>query len=76
MEPGLYTSGEWRHLFVNLSLTLSPVFPLMKDLHRNRLASRLTWLQPTPTLDKSGKNTGRNAIAAACGAAVSTGRWR
>jgi hypothetical protein len=72
----LYASGEWRHLFVNLFLTISSAFPLLKDLRRNRLAVRLTWLQPAPTLDKSGKNTGRNAIAAASGAAVSPARAR
>ena len=39
---GLYASCEWRHLFVNLSLTLSSAFLLLKDLQRNRLAGRLT----------------------------------
>jgi hypothetical protein len=48
----LYASGEGRHVFVNLSLTLSSAFLLLKDLRRKRLSGRLTPLQPAPTLDK------------------------
>jgi hypothetical protein len=55
---------------VNLSLTLSSVFLILKDLRRNRLANGLTRLKPAPTLDKYGKNTERDAIAAACAAAL------
>jgi hypothetical protein len=72
----LYATCEWRHLLVNLSLTLSSAFLVLEDLRRNRPAVRLTRLHPAPTLDKSGKNTERNAIAAACDAAVSTARKR
>jgi hypothetical protein len=62
-HPGasLYASSDWRHLFVNLSLTLTPAFLHLKDLRRNRLAGRLTRLQPASILDKSGKNTDRGA---------------
>ena len=38
----LYASGVCRHLLVNLSLTISSAFLLLKDLQRNRLAGRLT----------------------------------
>jgi hypothetical protein len=67
----LYATGEFRHRLVKLSLTLSPVFLILKDFHRNRLADKLTRLQPAPTLDKSGKNTERDAVAAACAARCS-----
>jgi 3-Oxoacyl-[acyl-carrier-protein (ACP)] synthase III C terminal len=72
----LYASCECRYRLVNLSLTLSSAFLLLKDFHRNRLAGRLTRLQPAPTLDKSGKNTERDAVAAACAAAVPAARRR
>jgi hypothetical protein len=61
LRASLYASSDWRHLFVNLSLTLTPVFLLLKDLQRNCLAGRLTRLQPALIPDKSGKNTGRGA---------------
>jgi hypothetical protein len=51
-------------IFVNLSLTLSSAFLLLKDCQRNRLAGRLTQLKPTPTFDKYGKNAERDAVAA------------
>ena len=38
----LYAPGEWWPLFVNLSLTLSSAFLILKDLRRNRLAGGLT----------------------------------
>jgi hypothetical protein len=38
----LYASGECRHLFVNLFLTLVSLFLILKDLQRKRLAVRLT----------------------------------
>ena len=38
----LYASCVWRHLCVNLSLTVSSAFLLLKDPRRNRLAGRLT----------------------------------
>ena len=38
----LYASGECRHLFVNLSLTLASLFLILKDLQRNLLAGGLT----------------------------------
>jgi len=57
----LYASSDWRHLFVNLSLTLTPAFLHLKDLRRKRLAGGLTRLQPAPILDKSGKNTEQGA---------------
>jgi hypothetical protein len=64
----LYASREWPHLFVSLPLTLSSAFLLLKDRQRNRLAGRLTRVQPTPALDNARKNTERDAIAAACAA--------
>jgi hypothetical protein len=75
-DCGFQTEGHlnarwvWRPLFVNLSLTLSSVFLILKDLRRNRLANRLTRLKPAPTLDKYGKNTERDALAAVCAAAL------
>jgi hypothetical protein len=60
----LYAFGEWRRLFVNLSLTVSSAFLLLKDLRRNRLIGRLTQLQPAPTPDKYEEKRLRDAIAA------------
>jgi hypothetical protein len=60
----LYTSGDWRHLLVNLSLTLSSAFLILKDLRRKRLSGRLMPLKPTLILDKYGENTERHAIPA------------
>ena len=54
-EPGsgpsgfLYASGEWQRVFVNLFLTLSSPFFLLKDLQRNRLAGRLTKAPARPS---------------------------
>jgi len=39
-------------LFVNLCLTFSLAFPLLKDFRRNRLSGRLTPIKAAPTLDK------------------------
>jgi hypothetical protein len=61
----LYASREWRHLFVNLSLTLSSVFLLLKDFRRKRLSGRLMPLKPAPTPDKYEEKDERDAIAAA-----------
>jgi hypothetical protein len=57
-----------------LSLTLSPVFLLLKDLQRKRLAGRLTLLKPAHTFDNTRKNTERRAIATARAAAVRAAR--
>ncbi|MGB7915679.1 MAG: hypothetical protein WCF79_10350, partial [Rhodomicrobium sp.] len=51
----MYTSGDWRHLLVNLSLTLSSAFFILKDLRRKRLSGRLMPLKPAPILDNMGK---------------------
>jgi hypothetical protein len=72
----LYTSCEWRHVLVNLSLTFACAFLLLKDLQRNRLAGRLMKFQRAPTLDNSRENTEQDAIAAACAAAVPARRKR
>jgi hypothetical protein len=72
----LYANCEWRHLFVNLSLTLSSALLTQKDLQRNRLAGGLTRAEPTPALDNCGETTERDAIAAACAAAVPAARKR
>jgi hypothetical protein len=61
----LYASGERRHLFVNLSLTLSSAFPILKDCRRKRLSGRLTPLKPASTPDKYGKKDVRDAVGAA-----------
>jgi hypothetical protein len=63
----LYASCEWWHL----ALTFSSAFLLLKYLQRNRLAGRLTQLKPAQAIDYKRKNTERDAIAAACAAAVS-----
>jgi hypothetical protein len=41
-------SAERRHTLVNLSMTLSFTFLLLKDLHRNRLAGKLTGASADP----------------------------
>jgi hypothetical protein len=64
-SASLYASAEWRHVFVNLFLTISPAFLHLKDLRRKRLAGELTRLQPAPILDKSGKNSERGASPSA-----------
>ena len=61
---------ESEPFFINMSLTFSSAFRLLNDGRRNRLASRLTAAHPAPTLDNCGKNAERNAIVAACAAAV------
>jgi hypothetical protein len=38
----LYASGGYRHTLVNLFLTISSLFLILKDLQRKRLAVRLT----------------------------------
>ena len=53
----LYTSGDCRRLLVNLSLTLSSAFPLLKDLRRKRLSGGLMPLKPAPTPDKYEEKT-------------------
>jgi hypothetical protein len=63
-QISLYTNCEWRRRLVNLSLTLSSAFPLLKDLRRNRLSGRLMPLNPAPTPDKYEKKTARDAVAA------------
>jgi hypothetical protein len=60
----LYAFGEWWRLFVNLALTVSSAFLLLKDLRRNRLVGRLTQLQPAPTPDKYEEKYLRDAIGA------------
>ena len=72
----LYASREDRHLFVNLSLTLSSAFLILKDFRRKRLSGRLMPLKPAPTPDKFGKKTEQDAIGAACAAAVPARRTR
>jgi hypothetical protein len=72
----LYACCEWGPAFVNLSLTLSSVFPLLKDLRRNRLSSRLMPPNPAPTPDKYEEKTRQDAIATACAAAVPARRKR
>jgi hypothetical protein len=62
----LYAQCEWRHLFVNLSLTISSAFSLLKDLRRNRLSGRLMPLNPAPTPDKYEEKTARDAIGTGC----------
>ena len=66
----LYASREGRHLYVNLSLTLSSAFSLLNDLRRKRLSDRLMPLKPAPTPDKYEEKDERDAIGAACAAAV------
>jgi hypothetical protein len=61
---------------VNLFLTLSSAFLILKDFLRKRLSGGLTPLKPTPTPDKYEENDERNAIAAARAAAVPAQRRR
>jgi hypothetical protein len=66
----LYTTGDCRHLFVNLFLTLSSAFLILKDFRRKRLSGRLTLLKPAPTPDKYEEKDELDAIAVACAAAI------
>jgi hypothetical protein len=61
----LYASGEWRHLFVNLSMTLASLFLLLKDLRRIRLAGGLTGASARSNPWYCEENTERDAIPAA-----------
>ena len=49
--------GDCRRLLVNLSLTLSSAFLILKDLRRKRLSGRLMLLKAAQLLDKYDKNT-------------------
>jgi hypothetical protein len=57
-------------------LTISSAFLILKDLQRKRLAVRLTKAPTRPTPIFTKKNIGRDAIAAACAAAVPALRTR
>jgi hypothetical protein len=72
----LYASGECRHQLVNLFLTLSSAFLILKDFRRKRLSEMLMPLEPAPTPDKYEEKDERDAIAAACAAAVLAARRR
>jgi hypothetical protein len=61
---------------VNLFLTFSSAFLILKDFLRKRLTGGLTPLKPAQTPDKYEENDERNAIAAACAAAVPAAHWR
>jgi len=52
-RPFLYASSDFRHLFVNFSMTLSSSFLLLKDPQLKRLHSRLTRLQPLINVRKN-----------------------
>jgi hypothetical protein len=69
-------SGECRHTLVNLSMTLSFTFLLLKDLHRNRLAGKLTKAPARSNPWYCEENTGRDGIADACAAAFPALRTR
>jgi ribosome biogenesis protein Tsr3 len=60
----LYASIGWRHLFINLSLTLSSAFRILRDLRRKRLYGRLMPLKSAPNPDKYGKKDELNAVGA------------
>jgi len=61
---------------VNLVLTLSSAFPILKDFRRKRLSGGLTPLKPALTPDKYEENDVRDAIAAACAADGPAARGR
>jgi len=72
----LYANCEWRHLVVNLSLTLSLAFLLLKDLQRNRLAGGLTVLEPAPAYDNCEEKGRMGRHPRACAAAFPAARRR